>query len=221
MTHWQPRGTVYGTLLNFQREWSLWQERMTQDPHKAAPNAPVLYIKSANTFCPAQHDLVLQDGVQAVEIGATLGLVMGPSTPYSPHVKALALLNDWSVPHASYFRPPVKHRCRDGFLALPAHPTPISDELTTLHQCQLQVFLNDTLVQTVHLHELVRDIPTLLKDVHEFMTLQDDDVLMIGTDMTDSGQRVLAHAGDTVRLHAEGLHTDALCDVITTIRSAT
>ena len=49
---WQPQGTVYGTLLNFRREWDLWSPRMTQDPYKAPAQAPVLYIKTANTFSP-------------------------------------------------------------------------------------------------------------------------------------------------------------------------
>ena len=60
---WTPQGTVYGTLLNFRREWDHWSARMTQDPHKAAPQAPVLYVKTANTFSPAGQDLWLQDGV--------------------------------------------------------------------------------------------------------------------------------------------------------------
>ena len=77
MNLWTPQGTVYGTLLNFRREWDLWAPRMTQDPHKAPPKAPVLYVKSANTFAPAGQDLLLQDGVQEVDIGATLGLVTG------------------------------------------------------------------------------------------------------------------------------------------------
>ena len=77
MNPWMPQGTVYGTLLNFRREWDFWAPRMTQDPHKAPPKAPVLYVKSANTFAPAGQDLLLQDGVQEVDIGATLGLLIG------------------------------------------------------------------------------------------------------------------------------------------------
>ena len=71
MKHWQPAGTVYGCLLNFQREWDLWAPRMAQDPYKGPPRAPVLYVKSANTFNPS-GSLLLQDGVQEVDIGATL-----------------------------------------------------------------------------------------------------------------------------------------------------
>ena len=198
MTPWTPKGTVYGTLLNFRREWDLWAPRMTQDPHKAAPKAPVLYVKSANTFSPAGHDLLLQDGVTEVDIGATLGLVMGDDG----QVAGAALLGDWSVPHASYFRPPVKFRCRDGFLALPERVTP--GQLPDWASTQIVVHCNGTLVQTVLLSALMRDLPTLLGDVCEFMTLQPGDVLMVGTDCLSDGSRPRAKSGDRVEISAPG-----------------
>lgn len=196
---WPATGTVYGTLLNFRREWDLWAPRMTQDPHKAAPQAPVLYVKTANTLCPAGQDLLLQDGVTEVDIGATLGLVMG----HGGQVAAAALLCDWSVPHASYYRPPVKFRCRDGFLALPAQPTPCVS-LAAWAALQIEVRCQGVRVQTVCLADLVRPLPALLADVGEFMTLQDGDVLMVGTDCLTNGERPRAKAGDHVELSAPG-----------------
>ena len=198
MSHWQPRGTVYGTLLNFRREWDLWSPRMTQEPHKAAPQAPVLYVKTANTFSPAGQDLVLQDGVTEVDIGATLGLVIGDDG----RVAGAVLMNDWSVPHASYYRPPVKFRCRDGFLALPEQITP--GQLQDWAALQLTVQRNGERVQTVDLRELVRDLPTLLADVGDFMTLQAGDVLMVGTDCLADGARPRAQVGDRVDISAPG-----------------
>jgi 5-oxopent-3-ene-1,2,5-tricarboxylate decarboxylase/2-hydroxyhepta-2,4-diene-1,7-dioate isomerase len=198
MTPWTPKGTVYGTLLNFRCEWDLWAPRMTQDPHKAAPKAPVLYVKTANTFSPAGHDLLLQDGVTEVDIGATLGLVMGDDG----QVAGAALLGDWSVPHASYFRPPVKFRCRDGFLALPERVTP--GQLPDWASTQIAVHCNGALVQTVLLRTLMRDLPTLLSDVCEFMTLQPGDVLMVGTDCLSDGSRPRAKSGDRVEISAPG-----------------
>ncbi len=198
MTPWTPSGTVYGTLLNFRREWDMWSPRMAQDPHKAPPKAPVLYVKSANTSCPAGQDLLLQDGVNEVDIGATLGLVMGAQA----QVVGAALLNDWSVPHTSYYRPPVKFRCRDGFLGLPQQITPgqVQDWATL----QIAVRRNGELVQSVDLHQLMRDVPKLLADVGEFMTLQPGDVLMVGTDCLADGTRPRARAGDQVEISAHG-----------------
>jgi 5-oxopent-3-ene-1,2,5-tricarboxylate decarboxylase/2-hydroxyhepta-2,4-diene-1,7-dioate isomerase len=196
--HWRPQGTVYGTLLNFRREWDLWAPRMTQDPHKAAPNAPILYVKSANTFSPAGQDLLLQDGVTEVDIGATLGLVIGADA----QVAGAVLLCDWSVPHASYYRPPVKFRCRDGFLALPQRVT--TGQVADWAALQIEVRCNGERVQTVDLPELMRDLPALLADVGEFMTLQAGDVLMVGTDCLADGSRPRAKAGDRVEISAQG-----------------
>ena len=206
---WQPQGTVYGTLLNFRREWDLWSPRMTQDPHKAAPKAPVLYVKTANTFSPAGQDLLLQDGVTEVDIGASLGLVIGRDG----QVTGAALLNDWAVPHASYYRPPVKFRCRDGFLALPAQVT--AGQVQDWAALQIAVRRNGDWVQTVDLRELMRDLPALLSDVGEFMTLQPGDVLMVGTDCLADGSRPRAKAGDRVEISAPGF--DA---VVTTVGGA-
>jgi 5-oxopent-3-ene-1,2,5-tricarboxylate decarboxylase/2-hydroxyhepta-2,4-diene-1,7-dioate isomerase len=189
---------VYGTLLNFRREWDLWAPRMTQDPHKAAPQAPILYVKSANTFSPAGQALQLQDGVSEVDIGATLGLVVGVEA----QVTGAVLLCDWSVPHASYYRPPVKFRCRDGFLALPQQVT--QGQVSDWAALQIAVSRNGERVQTVDLRALMRDLPTLLTDVGEFMTLQAGDVLMVGTDGLADGTRPRAKAGDRVEISAPG-----------------
>jgi len=209
MSTWTPNGTVYGTLLNFRREWDLWSARMTQDPHKAAPQAPVLYVKTANTFSLAGQDLLLQDGVSEVDIGATLGLVIGQQA----QVVGAVLLNDWSVPHTSYYRPPVKFRCRDGFLALSEQVTP--GQAQDWAGLQIAVRCNGELVQTVDLRELMRDLPTLLADVGEFMMLQPGDVLMVGTDCLPDGTRPRAKAGDKVEISALGL-----ASVVTTVGAA-
>ena len=207
MNPWQPQGTVYGTLLNFRREWDLWSARMTQDPHKAAPKAPVLYVKTANTFGPAGQDLRLQDGVTEVDIGATLGLVIGAQA----QVVGAVLMNDWSVPHTSYYRPPVKFRNRDGFLSLPEQVTP--GRVQDWAALQIAVRRNGELVQTVQLSELMRDLPTLLADVGEFMTLQPGDVLMVGTACLSDGTRPRARTGDRVEISAPGF-----ASVVTTVK---
>ncbi len=195
-TPWQPQGTVYGPLLNFRREWDLWAPRMTQDPYKAAPQAPVLFVKSANTFNPS-GELVLQDGIAEVDIGATLGLVMGADG----QPESVVLINDWAVPHASYYRPPVKFRCRDGYLGL-GTLRPWAD--LDVNDLRLRVTLNGAVVQTVDFSQLKRPLAQLLVDVAEFMSLQAGDVLMLGTDCLEDGTRPRARAGDTVRIEAAG-----------------
>jgi len=198
---WQPAGTVYGVLLNFRNEYERWQPRMHEAPYKAPPQAPVLYVKTANTGNPDGGTVAVptgMTGVAGVEAGAAIGLVMGEHGPV-----ACALLNDFSLPHASYFRPPVKFRCRDGFLGTPRQTVPLTS-LADLATLQLQVHVNGALRQTVELSQLMRTPATLLAEVNAFMTLRPGDVLMLGCDVGPDGQRPLLQPGDTVTLTAPG-----------------
>lgn len=194
-TGWLPRGTVYGTLLNGRTEWSFWASRMTEPPYKAAPRAPVLYIKTANTFAASGAEV----GVPAaVDVGATLGLVIGASGKPAGAV----LFDDLSLPHASYYRPPIRYRNRDGFLVCgPAASVLPAADLATL---EITVRINGSVVQTIDLRALVRDIPTLFDDVRGFMTLQPGDVLLVGTDCRADGTRPQAQAGDRIEISAPG-----------------
>ncbi len=106
--------TVYGVLMNFQDEHAALGQAMHQPPYKAPPAAPVLYIKTANTFTPTGGTVPLPTGVSELSAAATVAMVMGEDGRPS----AWALLIDYSVPHSSFFRPPVRSRCADGLLGL-------------------------------------------------------------------------------------------------------
>ena len=216
---WLPRGTVYGTLLNFRRECALWAPKMVEPPYLAAPRAPVLYVKTANTFVPAGAAVSVTGEAQ---LGATLGLVIGgfesnealtgasqAQRAINHEVDALArvagcvLIDDLSLPHASYYRPAIRWRNRDGFLVCAPAVTPAHEvDLKTL---TIEARVNGVRVQTVDLSTLVRDAASLLSDVSAFMTLQPGDVLLLGTDCLPDGTRPHAKAGDHVEISAPGL----------------
>ncbi|MDO9438404.1 fumarylacetoacetate hydrolase family protein [Hydrogenophaga sp.] len=197
---WMPTGTVYGTLLNFQRERALWAPRMNDAPYKAAPKAPVLYIKTANTFTPTGGAIALPGG-QAVQVAASLGLVMG-----SDGVEGAVLFNDVAIAHESYYRPPVKMRCVDGFLGLGVECVPLEQlgGIVGLAGLQIELHINGVHQQTTALVEMVRDAATLLATVNGFMTLRAGDVLMLGSDCLADGTRPLVRDGDTVEITAPG-----------------
>ncbi len=199
-THWMPEGTVYGALLNFRREHALWAPRMSEAPYKAPPQAPVLYIKTANTFTAAGHSIALPAG-QPVAVAVTFGLVMGDAG-----VAGAVLFNDVAIVHESYYRPPVKFQCVDGFLGVGPECVPLRrlGGLEGLAGLQLELRINGVHRQTTALAELVRDAATLLADVNDFMTLRAGDVLMLGSDCLPDGTRPLVHAGDTVEISATG-----------------
>ena len=214
---WLPSGTVYGTLLNLRREYTLWAPKMSEPPYQAAPRAPVLYVQTANTF--ATHGATV--AVPApVHLGATLGLLIGDESNRAtalaqraqaaidsgvngwPIVAGCVLLNDLGLPHASYYRPPIRFRNRDGFLVCGTPVAPLT--AAQIEALSIEVRVNGERVQTVALATLVRDAAALLADVGEFMTLQPGDVLMLGTDCLDDGSRPLAGAGDRIEIRAPG-----------------
>lgn len=195
---WLPEGTVYGVLLNFENEVEILAPQMTQPPYKARPKAPVLYVKTANTWSAHGAAIAVPARVPEVEIGATIAMVVGEHGQVAGYV----LMNDLSIPHASFFRPPVKFKCLDGFLGIGERLLPAS-EAGEPSAFTLEVRINGVLKQNVDFSGLVRPATRLLADVGEFMTLRPGDVLMLGCD----AGRPLAKAGDRIDISAPGFGT--------------
>ena len=193
-----PTGTVYGTLLNFRGEWKTWAPKMNEAPYKAPPKSPVLYIKPANTWSADGAAIPVPARVPEVEVGATIAMVMKAAGQVAGYV----LMNDLSVPHASFFRPPVKFKCLDGFLGVGNTLLPAGPGIDP-SQFQLEVRVNGELKQRLDFAELVRPAAQLLADVGEFMTLGAGDALMLGCDIG----RPLARVGDRIEISAQGLGT--------------
>ena len=193
----RPVGTVYGTLLNFKREFDFFAPQMVKPPYQAAPQAPVLYVKTANTINSPGGQVPVPARVPKVEIGATLAMVIGVGL----QVGSWVLVNDFSVPHSSYFRPPVMFKCLDGFLGVGSAQL-AHEALGDLAQVQLQVHVNGVFQQNIDFSQLRRRAPQLLRDVAEFMTLREGDLLMLGLDCLADGSRPLACVGDVVEIHS-------------------
>jgi 5-oxopent-3-ene-1,2,5-tricarboxylate decarboxylase / 2-hydroxyhepta-2,4-diene-1,7-dioate isomerase len=191
-------GTVYGTLLNSQAELGAWAARMNEPPYKSPPKAPVLYIKPANTWSNNGADVPVPASVGEVEVGATVAMVMKAPG----EVGGYLLMNDLSVPHASFFRPPVRFKCLDGFLGIGSELVPA---VATVDPAGfvLQVRVNGVVAQTVTFDQLVRDAARLLADVGDFMTLDTGDALMLGL----GADRPKARPGDLIEISGGPLGT--------------
>jgi 5-oxopent-3-ene-1,2,5-tricarboxylate decarboxylase / 2-hydroxyhepta-2,4-diene-1,7-dioate isomerase len=117
-------------------------------------------------------------------------------------IEGFVLMNDVSIPHENFFRPPVKFKCQDGFLG-------IGDRLRARNEAgdpavfKLEVRINGELKQTVRFSQLVRPAEKLLADIGEFMTLGEGDMLMLGCD----AGRPRAKVGDRVQISMPALGT--------------
>ncbi|MCD6076290.1 MAG: fumarylacetoacetate hydrolase [Ramlibacter sp.] len=192
------RGTVYGTRMNFRGELDALGAQMNEAPYKAPPQAPVLYVKPANTWTENGGTIAVPAHVAEVEVGATVAIVMRSAT----EIEGFVLMNDVSIPHDSFYRPPVKYNALDGFLG-------IGDRIRARNEAgdpavfKVEVRVNGELKQTVRFSQMVRPADQLLADVSEFMTLAPGDMLMLGTDVG----RPRVRAGDRVEVKMPALGT--------------
>ena len=210
-TSWLPQGTVYGMLMNFADEHAALAAQMQEPPYKAAPQAPVLFIKTANTFSPHGSAIALPFGAHEVQIKTTVGLIFQSNksvvqafTAQSAikYVANVVLISDLTLPHASFYRPPVKTKCIDGFLCVA--PAPHSaPPLAEIDKLRITVTINGKPVQTIDMAQMVRNCEKLVADVGEFIDLQTGDVLMVGSPF----DAPLARAGDVVEISAPGYAT--------------
>lgn len=113
-------GAVYGTLLNHGVALAALGDAMNHAPYKAPPQAPVLYLKPRNTLASAGSPVCVPQEFGELEIGASLGLVIGRTACRVSEAQALAhlagyvIVADLSVPHGSFYRPSIRLKARDG-----------------------------------------------------------------------------------------------------------
>lgn len=199
------RGTVYGTLLNHRDALAALGEQVHAAPYKAPPKAPVLYIKPRNTWAEPGAAVEVPADAPELEMGATLGLVIGRTACRVSEADALGfvagyvVMNDISVPHAAVYRPSMRFKCRDGFCPIgPVVPASTSIDPDAL---AITVAIDGKVVQRNSTAGLIRPVARLLADVTEFMTLHPGDVLAVGV----AAGSPRARAGQRVRITIEGI----------------
>src|SRR5882757_3886661 len=117
-------GAVYGTLLNHRSALAALGDAVNGPPYGAPPDAPVLYIKPRNTLGKSGSVVRIPAGITELEVGACLGLVIGRTACRVSEPRALdyvagyLIVADVSIPHASYHRPAIRFKARDGYCPL-------------------------------------------------------------------------------------------------------
>ena len=197
-------GTVYGVLLNDPATVARMAASFDAPPYKAPPVAPVLYLKSRNTFAADGAAVAVPSTPGEVRIDGTLGAVIGrtatrvDASDALSYVAGYLVASDVTLPHESYYRPAIRQRCRDGFC-------PMSEVVTGRAfdpaAAEVLISIDGAVVHRRRLDRLVRDLPRLLADVTAFMTLSEGDVVLLGP---PEGAPI-AKPGSTVRVEVPGL----------------
>ena len=199
-------GTLLGVALNYQGLLLKRLSEFEQPPYQQLPVKPVLFIKTPNTRNVHGGSVIHPGAGISLQPGPALGVVIGKDASRVSvdealdYVAGYTIVNEFSLPEESYYRPAVKAKCRDGFCVI--GPELISrDKLVNPHELTLQLRVNGELRQEDSTANFVRTIPQLIAEISEFMTLHAGDVLITGTPLG----RVNVLPGDRVEVEITGL----------------
>jgi len=199
-------GTLFGVALNYKGLLESRLEEFNQPPYQKPPVKPVLFIKTPNTRNADGQPVVFPRGVDRLQPGPALGVVIGKrasrvsEADAMAHVAGYCIVNEFSLPEDSYYRPAVKAKCRDGFC--PMGPELVeASQVADVNTLTLRLLVNGEVRQENTTANWVRTLPRLIAELSEFMTLDEGDVLITGT----PEGRVDVKPGDTVVVEITGL----------------
>lgn len=206
MPPWRLSGVVVAALLNHVPQLAALGDAVDRPPYKAPPRHPVLALRPRHMLGGDGDAITLPEGIDGVDVGASLGIVIGRAACRVCASEALAfvagylIVHDVRLPLASHYRPALRQTARDGYsplgaLVVPAAAVPDPDALA------VRVCVDGALVQATDTADRIRGVARLIADVSDFMTLQPGDVLTLGA--AHGAPRV--RAGQTVVSEIEGL----------------
>jgi 5-oxopent-3-ene-1,2,5-tricarboxylate decarboxylase / 2-hydroxyhepta-2,4-diene-1,7-dioate isomerase len=203
--------TVYGSLMHHGAELQALQDAAHLPPYNALPKAPVLYIKPSNTFSAFSEALYLPVTQAQIHARACVGIIYKPNRPLAVIEPArgaikniviedwqIALLCDFSLPHASFYRPPLRFNALDGSLALPQTWLPWPQN--SLQNQQIETWVNGQCAHTYSTADWRVTAQAQLEAVSEFIAWEAGDVLMLGC----PPDAPLVKAGDVVETRMAG-----------------
>ncbi|WP_419710520.1 fumarylacetoacetate hydrolase family protein [Pseudomonas sp. NFX224] len=198
-------GTLFGIALNYQGLLESRLQEFNEPPYQKPPQKPVLFIKTPNTRSTDGQAVSAPAG-ERLQPGPALGVVIGKTASRVDeknafaHVAGYVVVNEFSLPEDSYYRPAVKAKCRDGFCAFGNDVIP-TGEIADVHALVIKLLVNGEVRQENTTANFVRSIPRLISELSEFMTLHEGDVLITGT----PEGRVDVLPGDEVVVEISGL----------------
>lgn len=199
-------GTLFGIALNYKGLLESRLDEFNQPPYQKPPIKPVLFIKTPNTRNSDGQSVVFPAGVERLQPGPALGVVIGKrasrvsEADAMSHVAGYTIINEFSLPEDSYYRPAVKAKCRDGFCPVGPELIPTS-QVADPNALTLRLLVNGEVRQENSTANWVRTLPQLIAELSDFMTLDEGDVLITGT----PEGRVDVKPGDTVVVEITGL----------------
>lgn len=170
------------------------------------PDELALFFKPPSALIGHRAPVIYPDGVEYLHYEAELAVVIGRRCrrvrPEQARdvIKGYTVANDVTVRDfiRNFYRPPVKAKGWDTFL--PLGPALVDDPLDP-GDLELHAYVNGELRQRGTTRDLIYPVEELVAFVSEFMTLEEDDVILTGTPRGISH----VHPGDVMRVEVEGV----------------
>jgi len=204
---WRLSGVVVAAQLNHRPQLAALADAAQRPPYKALPSAPVLAVKPRNTLALDGDDVPA--GAEGLDVGATLGIVIGrvacrvSAAEALSHVAGYLVANDLSAPipgDTPHYRPGARFKLRDRSCPLGREVVPVA-AVADPDALAVQVWIDGVLAQATDTAERVRGVAQLIADVSDFMTLNPGDLLLLG--VAQGAPRALP--GQTVTVEIDGV----------------
>ncbi len=206
---WLPPVTppkILGLALNFADHAA--ELNKVDLPTSMNPTVPVLFFKPLTSLNGHRGLIVAPPNIEYMHYEAELAVIIGrtgrrikPGDAYD-YVKGYTIANDVTIRDfvQNMYRPPVKAKCWDSFT--PLGPWWVDrDDIADPNDVNLRTYVNDELRQHGNTSNFVHDIPAIIEYISEFMTLEENDLILTGT------PEGLSHLypGDVVRVEIDGI----------------
>ncbi len=171
------------------------------------PTAPVLFFKPLTSLIGHGAKVVRPRGAEQLHYEVELGVVIGKRCRKVKASDAASVIRGYTVGNdvtardyiTNYYRPPVKAKGYDTFG--PLGPWVVEDEDIDPDNVQLRAYVNGELRQEGHTSNLIFKVAPLIEYISEFMTLEQDDVILTGTPEGIS----FVKPGDMLKVEAVGV----------------
>ncbi len=178
------------------------------------PDYPIVFSKYSNTLIGSGQSIVLPRVSDAVDYEAELGVVIGKRGRYINEAEALDYVAGY-LPVNDVSARDFQHRVSQWTMGksfdtfAPMGPALVTaDEVADPHNLSIRLWIGDEVLQDSNTSRLIFNVPRLVADISEVMTLLPGDVISTGTPPGVGGARVpprFLQAGETVHIEIEGL----------------
>jgi len=205
---WLPpeHGIVVCLALNYKSHVAQIESRFHEAPHKAPPKTPVMFIKTENTLTGNGRPVQLPSTANCLQPGPSLALVIGKTCcrikvdEAFDYISGYTILNDFSLPEESYYRPPVRDKGYDSFGPIGPFIVDAAD-VSNPEALAVRTYVNGELRQEGNTSDLVWTIPEALAFISRVMTLQPGAIIATGF----PANRVNVGIGDEVVAEVDGV----------------